>query len=225
MWHNRHSKNQRMLCFDCSRPRCTAQQCKACPVCRDPECKKRKCANKIVPLHPKLLPKDAEEVRSYLCQMCQYITCKCGNRMSQTMQRKTKAQPTKKEYVCVDCQSKELQAKDHSHKVSRFHWLPEALCQRASPRICSNGMVHSSGNGPARGFVPTATQITSLSSWLRFWLGCSKITSGSVVRVRMFTHTSDIRNDVPQGRVSMYQLQFWTFFNISGRKVGSADGT
>ena len=51
MWHNRHSKNQRMLCFDCSRPRCTAQQCKTCPVCRDPECKKRKCANKIVPLN------------------------------------------------------------------------------------------------------------------------------------------------------------------------------
>ena len=121
MWQHRYEKDRRMLCFDCCKPRCASQHCKTCPVCRDPECKKRKCANKIVPLNSKLLPKDAEEVRSYLCQICQYITCKCGNRMSQTMQRKTKGRPTKKEYVCVDCQNKEMQAKDQSHKVSRFH--------------------------------------------------------------------------------------------------------
>eukprot|EP00973_Karenia_brevis_P043537 6032316-Karenia_brevis.AAC.1 len=30
MWHNRFSKDQRSLCSDCSRPRCTSQQCKTC---------------------------------------------------------------------------------------------------------------------------------------------------------------------------------------------------
>ena len=120
MWPNRNNKDQRCFCFDCSRPRCTSQHCRTSPVCRDPECKKRKCNNKIVPLHWKLLPKDLEEIRSYLCQTCQFITCKCGNRMSPTLQKGTKGKP-KKKYICVDCQNKEIQAKDQRHKGSRFH--------------------------------------------------------------------------------------------------------
>ena len=115
MWHHRHTKGQQVRCVDCSRPPCTAQQCKTCTVCRDPTCKRRKCDNPIVPLNSKYLPKDAAEVSRYLCQNCQYITCKCGNRMSQTMQKKTKGQQPKKEYVCVDCQTKDMQAKDRKH--------------------------------------------------------------------------------------------------------------
>ena len=120
MWNHRHQEDRTLRCLNCSRPPCTAQQCKTCTVCRDPECKRRKCTNPIVPLNSKLLPKDAEEVERYLCRNCQYITCKCGNRMSQTMQKKTKGQQPKKEYVCVDCQTKDMHAKDRKHTVRKF---------------------------------------------------------------------------------------------------------
>ena len=118
MWINRFHKNQRTLCRDCSRPRCTSQHCKTCRTCRDPDCQKRKrCDSEIKALHWKLLPRTMEDVLTYLCQPCRSITCKCGNRMSQTMQRKRKAKPNSDEYVCVDCQNRALQASDKRYKT------------------------------------------------------------------------------------------------------------
>merc|ERR1711869_42370 len=102
MWHHRFDKDQRTLCFDCSKPRCTSQQCTICPTCRDPDCKARmKCKNEIKPLNSKQLPQTMMYVQTYLCQTCQKITCKCGNRMSQTMQKKRKKVQNDEKYVCV----------------------------------------------------------------------------------------------------------------------------
>ncbi len=69
MWHNRFS-TQRTLCLRCCRPPCISPQCKTCKVCRDPECKRRKCDDAVKPLNPKQLPSTLDEVKAYLCKDC-----------------------------------------------------------------------------------------------------------------------------------------------------------
>eukprot|EP00973_Karenia_brevis_P051587 7163802-Karenia_brevis.AAC.1 len=58
-----------------------------------------------------------EDVLTYLCQPCRSITCKYGNGMSQTRQGKRKAKQNNDEYVCVDCQNRELQEGDKEYKT------------------------------------------------------------------------------------------------------------
>ena len=80
MWHHRTDKDQRCLCLDCCRPRCTSQHCKTCPVCRDEGCKNKNCAKAIQPLHWKLLPRTMQDVETYLCLncRCEYECAVCG---------------------------------------------------------------------------------------------------------------------------------------------------
>ena len=51
MWNNRHRRQ--ILCNQCCNPRCTAQHCSRCRVCRDIHCRKRVCDQPVKPLHPK----------------------------------------------------------------------------------------------------------------------------------------------------------------------------
>ena len=121
MWKHRFDSDQRSLCLQCCRPQCTSPHCKTCRVCRDPACKKRKCNNKIIPLHPKQLPGTLEDVATYLCPPCRDITCKCGVQMTQRMQKRRRANGTlgKEVYVCDKCQNKELQRSDKKFKVGK----------------------------------------------------------------------------------------------------------
>ena len=106
---------QRSLCFDCCRPRCTAAQCRTCTVCRHPKCTKRtKCQDPIIPLHPKQLLTRKEDLATYLCDRCCYITCACGNVMSLATQKRRKSAGIleKQLYICVDCASRAQWQKD-----------------------------------------------------------------------------------------------------------------
>ena len=102
MWHHRHSRQ--ILCNQCCNPRCTAQHCSRCRVCRDIHCRKRVCHKPVKPLHPQQFLKSKQELETYLCELCRYITCSCGARMPKPMQKRQRLCTGDKKYVCVDCQ-------------------------------------------------------------------------------------------------------------------------
>ena len=114
MWHHRADPNQRTLCNDCARPRCTAAHCKTCPICRNEECTKTtrrsRCADPIQSLHAKQLPTDIASVNAYLCRKCRYITCtyttstgRCGRQRPKPKGGKKFASPPSTPYVCGYC--------------------------------------------------------------------------------------------------------------------------
>ena len=119
MWQNRSKRTQRTLCFRCCRPPCSSKTCKTCAVCRDPNCKRRKCDSAIQPLNARNLPRSIDEVEQFLCATCRNITCQCGKTMSATMQKRMKAELGKHPYVCVDCQDREMRRNDAAVKVKR----------------------------------------------------------------------------------------------------------
>ena len=99
-----------VLCLDCCRPRCISKRCRTCAVCRDPTCRKRKCKNSIMPLHFKHRLKRKEDLATYLCARCRWITCACGKTMPQRTERRQKRAGTflKLNYRCEDCSRKHL---------------------------------------------------------------------------------------------------------------------
>ena len=113
-----HRKHQSCWCNDCCRPKCVAKDCKTCKVCRDDKCKRRKCSTAITSLNPKQRPNTWEEVQTYLCPSCRFITCSCGKTMPKKMQ-KQKGANFEKRYVCVDCQSKDIHQQDTKRNASR----------------------------------------------------------------------------------------------------------
>ena len=107
MWHNRFSRSA--LCLDCCKPKCTSPHCETCITCRDPTCTRRgRCKKPIVPLNPKQFLSSKEELTTYLCERCRYITCACGNIMPKITQKRKKKAGTlgQQVYVCTDCQSR-----------------------------------------------------------------------------------------------------------------------
>lgn len=104
MWVHRYERQ--ILCNQCCNPRCSAQHCSRCRVCRDIHCRKRVCDKHVKPLHPKQFPKSRQEVDTYLCELCRYITCSCGARMPKPMQKRQRLCTGVQTYVCVDCQSR-----------------------------------------------------------------------------------------------------------------------
>ena len=107
---NKSRLNRTMRCYTCSHPPCIAPHCKTCRVCRDPECKKRRCQKEITALHPKTMPPDLSAVQSFLCDRCRYITCRgkkseggiCGKEMPKRKQAQALASRNI-EYLCGDC--------------------------------------------------------------------------------------------------------------------------
>ncbi len=113
MWHHRFA--QRTLCLDCCRPRCTSTQCATCTVCRDHTCTKRtRCKDPIRPLHSKKSLTTKEDLATYLCDQCRYITCACGNVMPKATQKRKKSAGTlqKQLYICAGCESRAQWHKD-----------------------------------------------------------------------------------------------------------------
>ena len=107
MWHHRFSRTA--LCLDCCKPKCTSAHCETCTTCRDPACTRRgRCKKPIVPLHPKQFLGSKEELTTYLCERCRYITCACGKIMPKTTQKRKKKAGTlgQQVYVCTDCESR-----------------------------------------------------------------------------------------------------------------------
>ena len=102
MWHNRHE--QRLLCNRCCNPPCTSQNCSRCLVCRDETCRRRNCDSPVKSLNPKQFLKRKEDLDTYLCQRCRYITCQCGSQMSKSSQKRKRERLHQETYVCVDCQ-------------------------------------------------------------------------------------------------------------------------
>ena len=113
-WRNRTREGRRSLCKECANPKCTAQNCPTCPVCRDPQKKSNhKCVGAIQPLlHAKQLPQTLEEVQQFLCSRCRPITCRCGNTMPKSRQKKLSKIDAEAAYVCVDCQNRALHESD-----------------------------------------------------------------------------------------------------------------
>ena len=126
MWKHRHDDDQRTLCNNCSRPRCTAKHCKTCQVCRSETCKKTTkrshCSDAIIPLHHEQLPKTMQEVHEFLCAKCRYITCvrkdstgiMCGKEMPRKAQARLPLAP-KDKYICGVCQNLDDTRKSLGH--------------------------------------------------------------------------------------------------------------
>ena len=114
MWANRN--RQQCVCLTCARPQCTGPQCSTCKVCRDPDCPKgKKCQQQVTELHHKQRPTSFQEVQAYLCSKCKPITCRCGKQLPKKMQKK--ALQEARQYICPDCQTKDLRERDRKRKV------------------------------------------------------------------------------------------------------------
>ena len=117
MWMHKARPDRRLVCLECSRPRCTAKNCTTCQVCRDPDCRKRKCNKPLTSLNAKLMPQSLEEVRTFLCSTCRKTTCRCGKAMPPSRVKKLKAQNKLEDvYVCLDCLQHQQSVADAKHK-------------------------------------------------------------------------------------------------------------
>ena len=116
MWNHRFTRD--VLCRDCSHPPCIAPKCKTCKTCRDPTCNQRtKCRKPIKPLHPKCFPQSKEEVATYLCTRCRWITCQCGEVMPiRTVRRHKRLKKLQGvPYICEGCTMKTQFRRDEKY--------------------------------------------------------------------------------------------------------------
>ena len=112
-WNKKTITNRRKLCISCTRPACTAQDCKTCKVCRDPQCTRRKCNAAIKPLHAKQLPASAAELTTWMCMKCRSITCStCQKSMPVRIQQKKRARQSLSPYKCGECRTAEVSMTD-----------------------------------------------------------------------------------------------------------------
>ena len=116
-----------MRCIDCCHPQCVAPSCKTCAICRSTKCKKkRRCKDRIAPLHPKQMPKSLAEVNSFLCGKGQFVTCVtedadgriCG-KVARPLSSHAALQSKKHAYKCGECLTAEKSQKSLAAAIAR----------------------------------------------------------------------------------------------------------
>ena len=106
---------RRLKCIDCCHPPRAATRCRTCSVCRDAACsgKKKSCKGVVVALYPKQMPKSLDDVNSFLCSNCNFVTCvakKADGRICGKVAPKKSHEALKgrrNAYTCGDCLTEE----------------------------------------------------------------------------------------------------------------------